>query len=300
MPAEGVVFQPRQQLLTYEEISRFVRIVSQMGVSRLRLTGGEPLVRSDVSDLVRMLVAIPGINDVALTTNGILLPDHAKRLVESGLHRINISLDTLSEDTFREITRRTGLDQVLNGIAAAQAAGFRQIRLNAIAIRNLTESEILPLARFARERNLELRFIEFMPLDAEQSWQGASVLSGREIRAMIESQFGALVACERSDPSQPAVDYSYTDRDCRVGFINPVTEPFCSTCNRLRLTAEGAVRNCLFANDELDARTLLRNGSSDSAIADLVRQSIAAKRQAHGIDEDNFVRPQRAMYQIGG
>jgi cyclic pyranopterin phosphate synthase len=300
MPAEGVVFQPREQLLTFEEIERFVRIVAGMGVSHLRLTGGEPLVRADVADLVRLLVAIPGIEDVALTTNGVLLTDQAQPLVDAGLHRINISLDTLSEATFEKITRRSGLAKVLEGIAAAKSAGFKKIRLNAIAIRGLTEDEILPLSRFAREHRLELRFIEFMPLDAENSWNDSSVLSGREIRSTIEKEFGSLTATERTDLSQPSVDYVYRDVDCRVGFINPITEPFCGACNRLRLTAEGAVRNCLFSNDEMDVRTLLRNGSSDQAIGELVRECVGGKRRAHGIDDNDFVRPARAMYQIGG
>ena len=265
------MFQPREQLLTYEEIARFVRITAKLGVNRLRLTGGEPLVRSDVADLIQMLVTIPGIDDVALTTNGILLADQAARLVESGLHRINISLDTLNEEVFRQITRREGLDRVLAGIAAAQSAGFRKIRLNAIAIRSLTEVEIIPLARFARDRNLELRFIEFMPLDAQGNWNDESVLTGATIRSNLEEEFGPLSAVERSDPSQPAIDYSYSDRDLRVGFINPVSEPFCGSCNRLRLTAEGAIRNCLFATEEMDVRELLRNQSSDKKIAELVR-----------------------------
>ena len=300
MPAEGVVFRPRGELLTFEEIARTVRALAPLGIDKLRLTGGEPLVRSDLDALVRLLVAVPGIRDVAITTNGTLLEEQAQALKSAGLHRLNISLDTLSEEVFQQITRRRGLDRVLAGIAAAQDAGFEQIRLNAIAIRGLSEAEIIPLATFARDRDLELRFIEFMPLDAEQNWSSGEVLTGREIRRMVESEFGPLAPAPRTDASQPAVDFRFADGRGAIGFINPVSEPFCGDCNRLRLTAEGQVRNCLFSTVEWDARQLLRAGGSDDELRDLVRDCIAAKAQAHGIGGDEFLRPERAMYQIGG
>lgn len=300
---EDVEFQPRDQLLSYEEIHRFVTVAAKLGVNKLRITGGEPLVRSDLGTLVRMLANVQGIDDIALTTNGMLLADQVAELKAAGLQRLNISLDTLQEETFFRISRRQGLDRVLAGISAAVDAGFEKIRLNAIAIRDLTENEILPLADFARQNGLELRFIEFMPLDADNNWQNDQVLSGADIRSRIESQFGELRPVERTDPSQPAVDFAYEDGDsneARVGFINPVTEPFCESCNRLRLTSEGQVRNCLFATDEWDARELLRNGAMDEQIAELIRDCVLYKRAAHGIDADDFVRPDRAMYQIGG
>src|SRR3954464_9199686 len=200
MPNENVRFRPRDEILTFEEIARFVRVVAQMGVHRLRLTGGEPLVRTGLPRLVRMLTAIPNITDIALTTNGILLAEIAADLRSAGLHRLNISLDTLHEQTFQKISRREGLDRVLAGIAAAQAAGFENIRLNAIAIQGLTEDEILPLARFARVRRLELRFIEFMPLDAEQHWQSSDVLDGEAIKTILESEFGPLTPVGRPHP----------------------------------------------------------------------------------------------------
>src|SRR5215211_2531172 len=207
MPNENVKFRPRNEILSFEEIERFVRVVSQMGVHRLRLTGGEPLVRADLSRLVEMLAVLPGIDDLALTTNGILLEEQAAELERAGLERLNISLDTLSEETFQKISRREGLDRVLAGIAAAQKIGFKSIRLNAIAIQGLTEDEILPLARFAREHHLELRFIEYMPLDAEQHWQATDVLDGEKIRQVLEAEFGPLLPVGREHPAQPASDF---------------------------------------------------------------------------------------------
>jgi GTP 3',8-cyclase len=300
MPNENVRFRPRHEILTFEEITRFVSVVSQMGVHRLRLTGGEPLVRSDLSRLVKMLAALPGVDDLALTTNGILLSEQAALLRSAGLERVNISLDTLSEEVFQKISRREGLDRVLAGIAAAQLVGFKHIRLNAIAIHGLTEEEIVPLARFARERGLELRFIEYMPLDAEQHWQAADVLDGQAIRRILEAEFGPLVPVGRPHASQPASDFEYADGRGRIGLIQPVSQPFCGDCDRLRLTAEGQVRNCLFSTAEWDARALLRGDGSDDEIADLVRNCILAKAPAHGINTADFVRPERAMYQIGG
>jgi cyclic pyranopterin phosphate synthase len=300
MPQEDVQFKPRHEILTFEEIERFVRVLAGCGVNKLRLTGGEPLVRHAMAELVARLVRIDGIDDLALTTNGILLAQQAQPLKDAGLHRLNISLDTLDEATFQRISRRTGLEQVLTGIAAAKQAGFRRIRLNAVAIRGLSEADIVPLGRFAREHDLEMRFIEFMPLDADGNWRTSQVLSGATIRSMLEREFGSLVPRPIADPSQPAVDYRFADGCGRIGFINPVTQPFCGNCNRLRLTAEGKVRNCLFSTVEWDAREILRGGGSDADLVELVQDCIGAKRAGHGIDSNDFVRPQRAMYQIGG
>jgi GTP 3',8-cyclase len=299
MPYEDVQFKPRHELLSFEEIERFASVVARLGVRKLRLTGGEPLVRAELPALVAQLAAVPGIDDLAMTTNGILLAQHAAALKRAGLQRLNISLDAMREDVFERIARRRGLNQVLDGIAEAQRQGFRQIRLNAVAIRGITEDEVVPLARFAREHGLELRFIEFMPLDAEQRWRNEQVLTGDEIRARLEAEFGPLTPADRPDPSQPAVDYRLADGG-RIGFINPVSEPFCGDCNRLRITAEGQVRNCLFSTVEWDARAVMRNGGSDDELADLVRACVAAKKTGHGMDEPGFLRPQRAMFQIGG
>ena len=300
MPNENVQFRPRHEILSFEEIARVARVLAGMGVNKLRLTGGEPLVRADLHRLVEQLANTPGIHEIALTTNGILLAEQAADLKRAGLDRLNISLDGMSEETFRRISRREGLHRVLEGIAAAQDAGFENTRLNAVAIRNLTEPEIVPLARFARERGLELRFIEFMPLDAEEHWQSDQVLSGDDIRELLEAEFGPLLPAHRGDPSQPAVDFEFADGGGKIGFINPITQPFCGDCNRLRITAEGKLRNCLFSLVEWDARAILRGGGSDDELAALTRDCVLAKKPGHGIDSPEFLRPERAMYQIGG
>jgi len=300
MPNEALRFKPREELLSFEEITRFVRIVAQQGIDKVRLTGGEPLVRAELPELVKQLRSIREIHDLALTTNGILLTEQATALRQAGVQRLNISLDALSEATFVEIARRTGLQRVLDGIDAAIDARFDKIRLNAVSIRGLTEDEIVPLASFARRKKLELRFIEYMPLDAEGRWDHEQVLGGDEVRAMLVREFGPLTAVARTDTSQPAVDYQYNDLPLRVGFINPVTQSFCGECNRLRLTAEGQVRNCLFSTVEWDARALLRGIATDEDIASLVTDCVQHKKFGHGIDTPEFVKPERAMYQIGG
>ncbi|UUO04838.1 GTP 3',8-cyclase MoaA [Blastopirellula sp. J2-11] len=300
MPLENVQFKPRAELLTFEEIERVARIAVSLGVQKFRLTGGEPLVRAQLHELVQRLAAIPGVEDLALTTNGVLLADQAAALHDAGLRRLNVSLDGLSEEMFRRITRRQGVDRVLQGIAAAQAVGFVGIRLNAVSIRGLTESEIVPLARFSREHNLELRFIEFMPLDADKNWGAAQVLSGAEVREIISRDVAELSPVRRADLSQPAVDYEYADSPVRVGFINSVTEPFCGDCNRLRITAEGQLRNCLFSTEEWDVRSLLRGGATNEVVAKLFQDCTSAKRRGHGSDDQGFADTQRAMYQIGG
>ena len=300
MPDVNVRFLPRRDILSFEEIERFARVSARLGVNKLRLTGGEPLVRAELYKLVERLAAIDGIHDIALTTNGILLAEQAQALKDAGLLRINISLDALTEETFRHIARRDGLDRVLAGIHAAKRVGFQRIRLNAVAIKGVTEPEVVPLANFAREHGMEMRFIEFMPLDAENHWQHDQVLTGEEIRRQLEDAIGPLEPAERPDPSQPATDFRFVDGGGTIGFINPVTQPFCEDCNRLRLTAEGKVRNCLFSTVEWDARAVLRGGGSDDDLIDLLRTCIRAKKPGHGIDSSDFVKPERAMYQIGG
>ena len=300
MPAEGVQFRPRAELLTFEEIARFVSIVARLGVRTLRLTGGEPLVRHELPKLIEMLTAVPGIDDVALTTNGILLVEQAAALKAAGLRRLNVSLDTLDPVKFKQITRRQGLQKVLAGIFAAQRAGFTRMKINAVAIRHLTEDDIVPLGHFARAHGLEVRFIEFMPLDAEGTWNNDQVLAGELIRDRLSAEIAPLEPLPIDDPSQPATDYRFVDGIGQIGFINPVTQPFCAHCNRLRITAEGQVRNCLFSTVEWDARSMLRAGASDDDLIELVRASVSAKKAAHGINSDEFIRPQRAMYQIGG
>lgn len=297
---ETVQFLPRRDILSFEEIARVAEIAAGTGISRIRLTGGEPLVRGQVWKLVQMLKSIDGIEDIALTTNGILLADQAEQLRSHGLDRVNISLDTLDPAKFEKITRRKGLEKVLAGIDAAINVSFEQIRMNAVSMTGITESEIVPLARFAREKGIELRFIEFMPLDGDESWDRGQVLTGDHVRKTINSDVGPLQPVGRSHAAQPATDFEYVDGRGRVGFINSVSEPFCDSCDRIRMTAEGKFRNCLFSTREWDLRALLRTGASDKAILAEIRNSVAEKAAAHGISSDQFQRPAKAMYQIGG
>lgn len=300
MAPDQVLFLPRTELLTFEEWVRLVRILAKRGVDRLRLTGGEPLVRSGISDLVRMLKAIPGIREVAMTTNAVLLCEQAEALRDAGLDRLNISLDALDRTRFMQITRRDVLDRVLAGIERALEVGFTRTRLNTVAVAGVTEAEILPLAQFALERGLELRFIEYMPLDAERAWESQQVLTGSEILERISAQYGPVEPAPRPDESQPARDYFYAGHRGRLGLIHPVSEPFCGTCNRLRITAEGKMRNCLFSTDEWDLRTPLRDGKGDTEILNVIESCVQAKKAGHLIGKDEFQQPSRTMHQIGG
>jgi GTP 3',8-cyclase len=297
---ESVAFLPRQSLLTFEEIARFVRVATTLGIDKIRLTGGEPLVRRDLVKLVALIAEVPGIRDIGLTTNGILLAPLARPLFDAGLRRINVSLDTMDPARFTEITRRTGFDQVVAGILAAKAAGFDPVKVNAVAIKGLTEPDVVPLARFARDHGLELRFIEYMPLDAGNRWERAKVLLAAEILEILGREVGPLVPSPDQDPRAPASDYDYLDGLGRVGLIASVSRPFCTSCNRVRITAEGKLRNCLFAHDETDLRALLRGGASDAAIAAAVRASVAAKWEGHEINTSRFIKPERLMHSIGG
>jgi cyclic pyranopterin phosphate synthase len=300
MSSEDAKPLPHDAILSYEEIARFVAVAAPLGIRKLRLTGGEPLVRKDVARLVAMLVAVPGIQEVAMTTNGILLAEHAPALKAAGLHRLNISLDAISPERFRQATRRDELPRVLEGIAAARRAGFDRIKLNTVAIRGLTEEEIVPLARFARQHDLELRFIEFMPLDGDRQWTPDRVLSGEDILARLAAEFGPLEPVASEAPQAPARQYRYADGGGRIGLVPAVSHPFCHDCNRLRLTADGKLRNCLFAAEPWDVRALLRGGGSDRQIVALIREAVAAKRMARGRDDGQFASPGRPMYQIGG
>ncbi len=296
---EQVEFLPRSEILTFEEIERVTRVACHLGIRKVRITGGEPLVRRNVTDLIARLRRLPELEEIALTTNGLLLADHAAALKEAGLDRLNVSLDSVRPEVFEQWTRRDVLPRVLEGIDAALHAGFDSIRLNALAIRGLTEEEIGPLIRFARTKRLEVRFIEFMPIDGEGQWDRESVLTGAEIRRRIEADFGRLSERPRTDPAQPARDYVLPD-GTRVGLICSVSEPFCETCNRLRLTAEGQLRNCLFSQESWDVRELLRSGADDASLMERMRECIGAKKRGHGTDDPTMLRPDLAMYQIGG
>ncbi|HKB36872.1 MAG TPA: GTP 3',8-cyclase MoaA, partial [Gemmataceae bacterium] len=241
---EDVVFMDRSALLTFEEITHFVRVAVPLGIDKVRLTGGEPLMRRDLPKLVRMLADIPGLRDLGLTTNGLLLAEHAQALYDAGLRRINVSLDTLSPERFKQLTRREGLERVLEGIHAAKRAGFDPVKVNAVSIRGVTEPEVVPLARFARQHGLEMRFIEYMPIGADH-WERDKVYFAHEILEQIEREVGPLMPAEDYDPRAPAMEFRYADGGGRIGIIASVSRPFCMSCNRLRLTAEGKLRNCL-------------------------------------------------------
>ncbi len=300
MPETDVHFVDRREILDFEEIERFARIAAGLGITKLRVTGGEPLVRRDLPVLIRRLAAIPGIRDLALTTNGVLLEELAAPLYEAGLRRINVHLDTLDRERFREITRRDDLDKVLRGIETAKRLGFGPIKLNSVAVKNLVEPDIVPLARYARENDFEVRYIEFMPLDAHQLWDRSKVLFADDMLRMLTRDIGPLEVIPDRDPRAPALEYRFADGIGRVGFIASVSRPFCLNCNRIRLTADGKLRYCLFAIEEADVKKLMRTGASDEQIAALIRDNVAEKWEGHEINSARFVAPPRPMYSIGG
>jgi cyclic pyranopterin phosphate synthase len=300
MPEEGVTFQPRGEILAFEEIERIARIAVGLGIDKIRVTGGEPLVRKDLPVLIARLSAIPGLRDLALTTNGVQLAEFAEPLYEAGLRRINIHLDTLDRARFKRITRRDDLDRVLAGIAAAQRLGFGPIKLNAVAVKNLIEPDIVPLVRFARENGFQARFIEFMPLDAQHLWDRGKVLLAQDIIGILSREIAPLIPIPSADPRAPALAYRFADGIGSVGFIASISRPFCRSCNRLRLTADGKLRNCLFAIGEDDVRGLLRDSATDEEIASVIRRNVAGKWEGHEINTSRFVAPPRPMYAIGG
>ena len=303
MPAEDVQFMEKSELLTFEEIERFVRVAVRLGIDKLRLTGGEPLVRRDLHKLVAKLASISGVKDIGLTTNGILLADQASLLYEAGLRRINVSLDALTPEKFKKFTRKEGFEQVIQGIQSAQRAGFDPVKINAVSVRGLTEEEIVPFGHFARETGVEVRFIEYMPLDADNAWERNKVLFAHEIIEALSSSIMPLKPVETQNSNGhggPATDYVFEDGLGRIGFIASVSQPFCMSCNRIRLTADGKLRNCLFSLDETDVRSLLRGAASDREIEDVVRSSVAAKKEGHEINTSRFIQPNRPMHSIGG
>lgn len=300
MPEQTPSYAPRQEILSFEEIERFVRVAVDLGVRKLRLTGGEPLLRRNLPVLIEKLGQIPGVEDMALTTNGVVLAEHAQALYDAGLRRLNVHVDTLDRERFRQITRRDDLPRVLAGIDQAQAVGFSSIKINAVAVKNLVEPDIVPLARFGRERGIEVRYIEFMPLDAQGLWLRDKVLFQDDMIAMLEREIAPLVEIPDRDPRAPASEFRFADGIGRVGFIASVSRPFCLNCNRLRLTADGKLRYCLFAVEETDVKGLLRSGAPDDAIAGVIGATVRAKWLGHEINSQQFVAPPRPMYAIGG
>jgi cyclic pyranopterin phosphate synthase len=299
MPAEGLPWLERADLLTFEEIERIVGVMAPMGVTEIRLTGGEPTVRKDLPRLVSMLAAIDELDEISLTTNGYLLERHAEALVGAGVNRFNVSIDSLQRDRFFQQTRRDSLPQVLRGLEAlARFPEAHPIKVNAVAIRDFTEQEVLPFARFAREQPYEVRFIEFMPLDGDRSWKADAVLTGAEIRDLIHAVYP--LEREPRERSATARTYRFADGKGRVGFINPVSEPFCGDCNRIRLTADGKLRTCLFSLNETDLRGPMRDGESDEVLEEIIRAAVWKKELKHHVGEPGFIQPERSMSAIGG
>jgi cyclic pyranopterin phosphate synthase len=299
MPAEGLPWLERDQVLSFEELHRLVSLLARMGVHDVRLTGGEPLVRREFPRLAAMLAAIPEIEDLSVTTNGFLLERDAEALVAAGINRFNVSIDSLQRDRFFEITRRDSLPRVLKGLQTlAQFPDAHPIKINAVGMRGFTETEILPFATFAREHPYEVRFIEFMPLDADHKWDPKSVLTGDEIRAAIHAEYP--LEAEPREPSATARLYRFADGQGKIGFINPVSEPFCGDCDRIRVTAEGKLRTCLFSLNETDLREPLRSGATDDEIEQTIRDAVWRKELKHNVNDPGFTQPHRTMSQIGG
>ena len=298
MPADGVVFEPRANVLRFEEITRVVRLLSTVGVSSVRLTGGEPLLRKDLPTLVHMLASIDGVDDLAMTTNAVLLEPVAAELRRAGLNRLNISIDALDPDVNERLTRRRDLPRTIRGIGAAIDAGFDSIKLNALAIAGVTPGEVHDLVRFAIDRGVEMRFIEYMPLDADGNWDRKAVLTGETLLTLLREHFGDVRSLGRPDVAAPAERYAV--RGGVVGIIRSVTRPFCGSCDRLRLTADGSIRNCLFSDDEEPIRDRMRAGADDAEILSSIRRCIARKAAGHGIGDESFRPPSRPMYSIGG
>ncbi len=314
---------PPSSILSFEEIERVVRLAAALGIRKIRLTGGEPLLRHDIEHLVARIARIPGIEDLALTTNGFLFAQKARALKEAGLQRVSFSLDSLDRDNFRKLTGRDGLQQVLEAIALAQELGFHPVKVNAVIIRDINDHEIEALAAFARERRLSLRFIEFMPLDSARAWQKEMVVTAREILARIERVFAsaqpavahagggsaapatpeapsAMVPVRSENKSETARRWTFPDGRGEIGIIAPVSEPFCGHCNRIRLTADGKVRTCLFSVTEHDLRGRLRAGATDEELGRWLAQVVWGKEARHHIGEPDFVPPSRSMSCIGG
>ena len=299
MPADNVEFMDRSNLLSFEEIQRVAQIVSRMGINRLRLTGGEPLMRKNLPVLIKMLNEIDGIDDIAMTTNAYFLKDQAQSLKDAGLKRLNVSLDALDPEKFRDVNRRDCLQSVLDGLDMARKVGFKSIKINAVAVRNFSETEIMGLIEMGRSEGFEIRFIEFMPLDSDKVWERDKVLFGHEIIDLIKENY-ELIPIDNSLEIGPASEYNFADGKGKVGIITAVSNPFCDHCNRIRMTADGKLRTCLFSTNETDLKELIRSGATDENIIEALNQAVLIKEPGHKINLDDFERPTRAMHAIGG
>jgi cyclic pyranopterin phosphate synthase len=298
---EDMQFMEDDAIMTFDEIVHLARIFVNLGINKIRLTGGEPLVRRGVPELIKRLYGIKGLKDISLTTNGIGLITQAKDLYDAGLRRINVSLDTLDEAKFEQMTRRKVLSRVLAGLQEAQRCGFDPIKVNAVAMKGFTDDEIVDLATFARQHNYQLRFIEFMPLDADDVWGRNMYIPGKEIIEKINAVYPLTqVALNGEAKSDTAQRYRFSDSGNEVGVISSVSEPFCENCNRVRITADGKFRTCLFSLTETDLLTPLREGASDEAISQLILDAVAQKEAGHKINAADFIKPERNMSRIGG
>ncbi|MFT4579146.1 MAG: cyclic pyranopterin phosphate synthase [Nitrospinales bacterium] len=299
MPADNVEFMDRSSLLSFEEIQRIAQVVSRMGINRIRLTGGEPLMRKNLPVLIKMLSEVDGIDDIAMTTNAYFLKDQAQSLKDAGLKRLNVSLDALDPEKFRDVNRRDCLQSVLDGLDTARKVGFKSIKINAVAVRNFSETEIMGLIEMGRSEGFEIRFIEFMPLDSDKIWERDKVLFGHEIIDLIKENY-ELIPIDNSLEIGPASEYNFADGKGKVGIITAVSNPFCDHCNRIRMTADGKLRTCLFSTDETDLKELIRSGATDENIIEALNQAVLIKEPGHKINLDDFERPTRAMHAIGG
>ena len=299
MPADNVEFMDRSNLLSFEEIQRVAQIVSRMGINRLRLTGGEPLMRKNLPVLIKMLNEVDGIDDIAMTTNAYFLKDQAQSLKDAGLKRLNVSRDALDPKKFRDVNRRDCLQSVLDGLDTARKVGFKSIKINAVAVRNFSETEIMSLIEMGRSDGFEIRFIEFMPLDSDKVWERDKVLFGHEIVNMIKENY-ELVPIDNSLEIGPASEYNFADGKGKIGIITAVSNPFCDHCNRIRMTADGKLRTCLFSTEETNLKELIRSGATDKTIIETLKQAVLVKEPGHKINLDDFERPTRAMHAIGG
>jgi cyclic pyranopterin phosphate synthase len=313
MPEDGMIWLKKGELMTFEEVARLVNVFAELGIDKLRLTGGEPLMRKELHVLVRMVSGIDGIGDIALTTNGFFLADQAHDLFRAGLKRVNVSLDSLDPLKFSEMARRDFSAEVLRGIEAAEREGLHPIKLNVVLVRGVNDGEVEAFVRIARDRGYIVRFIEFMPLGADDGWVPEKVVPTKEILKHINSNGHRLIPVEElhkasgavmvDDPQagrEPAERYVFEDGAGEIGFISSITEPFCESCNRIRITSDGKLRTCLFSHTETDLKSLMRDGASDSELENVIFGAVWQKEEGHLVNRPGFVRPQRTMSQIGG
>lgn len=300
MPKEAMEWQPKSEILSYEEIVRLTEIFVELGITKLRVTGGEPMLRRDLETLIARLDSIDRVEDLALTTNAHFLAGRARGLREAGLKRITVSLDSLTPDRFALLTGRKNFSDVLTGIDAAIEAGLHPVKVNCVVIRHINDDQVLDFARFAREKGVHVRFIEFMPLDNGKVWRRDMVVPGEELRELIDRNF-ALERVQSPNPSETARRWRFADgAPGEIGFINPVTQPFCGHCSRIRLTADGMIRTCLFSAVEHNIKSVLRSGATDDALAEFIIATVNKKEDRHHINDPGFVQPLRTMSCIGG